>query len=480
MKKNTLFILSILLLFACNSKPKEVFTVAKDSPKSGHITVVIKSYKQSTYGIPSLYYYDGYTEKTTFIKNVHKNDTVNIFSHIPQIEISYYHHNGVSYGYPATIGDTLTIDFKNDFPYVSSTNKNQSTLDYSWQNIFDNKYTDASKRDFRYYLFHGKDKNSNIDLCKNHLYIYNKRQLFLDSLYNTKQISKQAYSMYKQIIKLEKTTPFFLYKEAQELLPQDLSEIRLINDSLLIFNKYRTMLIISEMEKINMYRCNYKNYDVRKVFDYAFTDTTLTGKSKTITLFHLLKDISDDCNPKDFAERSLKFKSTIKDTTYLEYLKDITPTSLRFDITDDKNDLWLLDTDNNKVKFTDIIANQKGKVIYVDFWATWCSPCRSAMPSANILRKDYSEKDISFIYLALNDKEKPWLQAIPKLGINTNCKNYLIINSNTSKILKELNVHQIPRYLLFDKNGTLAHKNAPGPEDKVIRQEIDKLLAKTI
>lgn len=104
----------------------------------------------------------------------------------------------------------------------------------------------------------------------------------------------------------------------------------------------------------------------------------------------------------------------------------------------------------------------KGKVIYLDFWASWCAPCLRAMPYSHTLKEKFNEKEVIFVYLAINDKEQPWLEKSNSFGISNN--NYLIKNSKTSEFIKANKIHTIPRYLIFDRDGNLVHLDAPGPE----------------
>lgn len=65
---------------------------------------------------------------------------------------------------------------------------------------------------------------------------------------------------------------------------------------------------------------------------------------------------------------------------------------------------WTLkDVDGRDVKSTDF----KGKVVLVDFWATWCGPCRKEMPEYEALRKKYAERGLMILGLSLDDGVEP-------------------------------------------------------------------------
>ena len=123
----------------------------------------------------------------------------------------------------------------------------------------------------------------------------------------------------------------------------------------------------------------------------------------------------------------------------------------------------LVDVNDQKKSFKEILETNKGKVIYVDYWASWCAPCRAAMPASHELRQKYKNKDIVFVYLALNDTEKLWKDAMEKDGLLGYNDSYLITNPKNSKMLNDLHIQAIPRYMIYDKSGKLVHKNASGP-----------------
>ena len=97
-------------------------------------------------------------------------------------------------------------------------------------------------------------------------------------------------------------------------------------------------------------------------------------------------------------------------------------------------------------------------------------------PDARLLRREYQDKDVTFIYLAFNDEENKWKEDEQKLEVDYLSESYFIINSKTARIIADLKVRTIPRYLLYNKKGELVHLNAPNPHGEEIRKQLDKLL----
>lgn len=132
----------------------------------------------------------------------------------------------------------------------------------------------------------------------------------------------------------------------------------------------------------------------------------------------------------------------------------------------------LVRQDSSIIKFADIIKQHEGKVIYVDFWASWCEPCRKCLPASRMLHEEYEGKDIVFVYISKDKNYSSWIEACKQEKIDSNV-SYLLVNPSFTKTL---NITGIPHYLLFDRQGNLVDRNAPRPDSEEIRDKIDSLL----
>ncbi len=125
--------------------------------------------------------------------------------------------------------------------------------------------------------------------------------------------------------------------------------------------------------------------------------------------------------------------------------------------------------------FDGIIKQYKGKVVYIDFWATWCEPCMHEMPASKVLHDKYEGKDVIFLYLASQSPEETWKTTIAREGIKG---EHLLLTANQYSALQEkFQISGIPRYVLVDKAGRVTDGNARRPSDQDLPADIDKLLA---
>ena len=60
----------------------------------------------------------------------------------------------------------------------------------------------------------------------------------------------------------------------------------------------------------------------------------------------------------------------------------------------------------------------KGKYVLIDFWASWCGPCRNEMPNVKAAYEKYASKGFEVISISIDKKQKAWRTAIEELGMN--------------------------------------------------------------
>ena len=114
----------------------------------------------------------------------------------------------------------------------------------------------------------------------------------------------------------------------------------------------------------------------------------------------------------------------------------------------------------------------KGKVIILDFWATWCPPCRKEIPDFISLYKKYKDKGLEIVGVALDrDKETSVGPFAKKMGIN-----YTIVFGDQEVTKKYKGIRYIPTTFIIDKDGNIAKKHIGFVEKKVFEEEVRELL----
>lgn len=134
----------------------------------------------------------------------------------------------------------------------------------------------------------------------------------------------------------------------------------------------------------------------------------------------------------------------------------------------------LTDINGNKVSLSDF----KGKVVYMDVWATWCAPCIYEINKAKSLKKhfkDQVDKEIVFLYISIDTDEKSWKNMVKKKDIQG--VHLLSKGGEEEAILQKYNVPSIPKFVLIDKEGNIVDGNAKAPSNPELIDDIETLLA---
>lgn len=126
------------------------------------------------------------------------------------------------------------------------------------------------------------------------------------------------------------------------------------------------------------------------------------------------------------------------------------------------------------------IKDLKGKVIYIDVWATWCGPCVAEIPSSKKLQQEFAGDDrIEFMNVSVDSRKPDW----EKFLSNDKAWKGLHINIEADKIdslYSRYKLLGVPTYILIDPLGNIVNMKAPRPSDAQTMTEIRKLLAKEL
>lgn len=127
--------------------------------------------------------------------------------------------------------------------------------------------------------------------------------------------------------------------------------------------------------------------------------------------------------------------------------------------------------ENNKPGKAVAIDNYRGKLIYLDFWASWCGPCRKSLPILNEIRSQYSSQGFEVIAVNVDEKLADALKFLEKYPVD-----YPILLDPKGSMPQAYKIPGMPTAYLIDEQGTIIYKHV-GFKTKD-RKKIETLISK--
>lgn len=477
--KTLLVLIGFLTLYSCTTENEilpnnEIVLIIKDRPEPW------KHYRKLARGgftpmKAAFFYRDKYGIRQEIIPN-EGIDTIVVPTDKAVTEFFHRYNGWDMLYYYFEKGDIVVVEYKDKTPVVNVINRLEeydTNLDLAIKKII---YKDELPS---YKKAQAPELNMDLDFTKPYdeiraeadvqgaifkkeglLQLQQEKQ-FIDSLYKIQELPDWLYQLKNNGITLNEKTAHRMGK-LEELFQMK------IDSSFAHFGVYfqyliakRDKLFEDDMVIIRVTNGSYR--DSRLLYDAIWESEDFDKWEKEMLMRQELEAIINNFGSDDIKTYQAKHIALLADSVYVNHLKE----KYALDYSNSGN-MLLLTANNDTITWSEVLAKERGKIVFVDYWASWCAPCRRAMPKGKSIAKQFEDKPITFVYLAVHDELSKWKKAIKEEDLLKNPNSYFILNSKTSNLIEQLDVSTIPRYLIYDTNGTLTNRKAPGPSDNLI------------
>lgn len=439
------------------------------NPKTNKEKLIL--YNNSNYSL-SFYYYDSYQQQIRF--HIRAKSSYQILS---DKSFFLFQSNKTQNFYLLKPKDSLTIELSKNGGAIF---KSSFYPEQNQELYFSVKMNDSLPLNFWVMLqYLGKYQNSNYRLLDS---LYQQEYLQRIDFLNREALnSKLSSSFIKSvnaffIAHFLSSQLFFIGIESKDKISSSYQNY--------LFSLKDTINKLSnngDNEWLNRLQYTYIKYLMKKYWSnkdrndslYLTAEKDLTSNVRREVLFLI---VSEELNTNILSSKwfIMDYISKYSNSNYTEYIKSLF-NNQRLLYSNNKTDS-LVTTTTKKLSYKEIINKFKGKLIYIDVWASWCIPCRSEMPAAGKVRNIYYKKPIAFLYLSIDENYKQWQKASIDEKLEQSDGTYLISNFPLSEFKRVFKINTIPRYILIGKNGNIINSNAPRPSEKMLLSLIEKYL----
>ena len=120
------------------------------------------------------------------------------------------------------------------------------------------------------------------------------------------------------------------------------------------------------------------------------------------------------------------------------------------------------------------LSELRGQIVVVNFWASWCVPCRSEHPVLVAANDAYRDAGVTFVGVNFQDQESPAVAFLDELGRG---QGYRYVTDPDSRAAVEFGVYGVPETYFIDRTGTIVAKITGESDPRVLAEALDAIIA---
>src|ERR1035437_2171096 len=391
-------------------------------------------------------------------------------------------------------GDSLNVKFSAcNFPYKIVFSGKGNT-----NNQFIKKFNEKFINDFTVGVMEEKIKSLPLDEFEMLIFDNQKKQKDFYTNYPDKKIFSEGFKKFIEnqikynylnfllsypIVNANKSNTILTVTPLPKLMLNVLDKKNVNDEEAMISESYRNFLTSfvtyfgSELNGFNKFRDFTTSADKK----YVIASDHFKDQPLLYYLTKFLLENGEKINPEtvkriylemEKADKTLEYTGIVKEKLGA-WMKTKLPKNAELKSDLASQEFKLLGFNGKEISLNDF----KGKVIYIDFWASWCGPCRQQFPYSKLLHDQLSEnqkKEVVFLYISIDNTEEIWKKAVNDLQLEG--EHALSPGGWNSFVAKYYHITSIPRYLLIDKKGNVVNQNAKRPSDEAALQDILNLI----
>jgi len=205
--------------------------------------------------------------------------------------------------------------------------------------------------------------------------------------------------------------------------------------------------------------------------EFKVIETFENAKIKEYLYFTTIKQIVENEGLEGFELCRETYDKQLKHDKYRNIIKALLNKKMQLAKGKPVPDYIGYDINDKEVHLSDF----KGKVIYLDFWATWCGPCKAELPYYMKLSQQYQNKGIVFISISIDnpDKIEDWKNMIKNEHSIVQLRTHI---GWDPQLIDKFQVNSVPTYFLIDAEGKIIDATAPRPSSAEIKPLLDQLI----